>query len=332
MRAASVTRRTCLQALWGGALASRTLSAAAQRSPALVVDETWNDAGRRRDLPLRIRWPETDGSAAMPVVLFSHGLGGTREGGSVWGEAWSRAGFVVLHLQHPGSDLAAVRANARSFDDKAGLRAAAGAGQLLARLHDVVFVLDQIAQRHATRQDRWGGVRPHRVGLSGHSFGAHTTLGMAGQRYPGFGGISEPRLASFIAFSPTVPAIGDARRAFANLTRPILSITGTHDQDVVGNGATPDKRMAVFAALPKGDKAHLVLKDADHMSFSGQTGRSVEIVPREQVTRDLQDAHHALIAAITSDWWRATLLQDAQARGRLQAPAGLLSGDLWETA
>jgi len=68
------------------------------------------------------------------------------------------------------------------------------------------------------------------------------------------------------------------------------------------------------------------------MSFSGQTGRSVEIVPREQVTRDLQDAHHALIAAITSDWWRATLLQDTQARGRLQAPAGLLSGDLWETA
>jgi predicted dienelactone hydrolase len=332
MRAASATRRTCLQALWGGALALRTLSAAAQRPPAVVVDETWNDAARKRDVPVRIRWPESDGSAAMPIVLFSHGLGGTREGGSVWGEAWSRAGLVVVHLQHAGSDLPAVRASARSFNDKAGLRAAAGAEQLLARLQDVVFVLDQIAQRHGARQDRWSGVRPHAVGMSGHSFGAHTTLGMAGQRYPGFAGISEPRLASFIAFSPSVPATGDARRAFDRLTRPVLSITGTRDQDVVGNGATPDKRMAVFAALPKGDKAHLVLQDADHMTFSGQTGRPAEIVPREQVTRDLQEAHHALVAAITSDWWRATLLQDTQARGRLQAPAGLRSGDLWETA
>ena len=28
--------------------------------------------------------------------MFSHGLGGTREGGAVWGEAWAAAGFVVV--------------------------------------------------------------------------------------------------------------------------------------------------------------------------------------------------------------------------------------------
>lgn len=316
----------------GAALAPRALRAGAQNPPALVADETWHDAARMRDVPLRIRWPQADGSAATPMVLFSHGLGGTREGGAVWGEAWSRAGFVVVHLQHAGSDLAAVRASARSFSDKAGLRAAGSAEQLLARLRDVVFVLDQITQRHAARQDRWAGVRPNGVGMSGHSFGAHTTLGMAGQRYPAFDGIAEPRLASFIALSPTVPAVGDARRAFERLTRPLLSITGTRDQDVVGNGATPDKRMAVFAALPQGDKAHLVLRDADHMTFGGQVGGHAEIMARDQATRDLQSAHHALVAAITSDWWRATLLGDADARRRLQAPAGLLSGDLWEAA
>lgn len=329
---ALTTRRTCLKTLLCGAFASRALSAAAQGPPDLVADETWNDSARRRDVPVRIRWPAADSSAALPVVLFSHGLGGTRDGGSVWGEAWARAGFVVVHLQHAGSDLAAVRASAGSFNDKAGLRAAAGAAQLLARLRDVGFVLDQIALRHAARQDRWGGVRPSAVGMSGHSFGAHTTLGMAGRRYPGFDGITEPRLASFIAFSPTVPMQGDARRAFDRLTRPLLSVTGTRDQDVVGNGATPDKRMAVFASLPAGDKAQLVLQDADHMTFSGQTGRPAEIVPREQVTRDLQDVHHALVAAITSDWWRATLMADAAARARLLAPAGLRSADLWQTA
>ena len=325
------TRRSCLQALLGTALALRAVPASAQNAAARVMDETWTDTARKRELPVRLRWPDTGAyPGERPVVLFSHGLGGTREGGAVWGEAWALAGFVVLHLQHPGSDLAAVRASATSFNDKAGLRAAAGADQLLARLRDVGFVLDQIALRHAARQDRWASVRPSAAGMSGHSFGAHTTLGMAGQRYPGSDGISEPQLASFIAFSPTIPVIGDAQRAFERITRPVLSITGTRDQDVVGNGATPDKRMAVFAALPKGNKAHLVLQDADHMTFGGQTGRPAEIVPREQVTRDMQAVQHALVASITTDWWRATLLDDAAARARLIAPQGLRPGDMWQ--
>jgi hypothetical protein len=86
--------------------------------------------------------------------------------------------------------------------------------------------------------------------------------------------------------------MGDAHRAFERLDRPLLSITGTRDDDVVGVGATPERRMAVFAALPPGNKAHLVLQDADHMTFAGQTGRAAEIVPREAITRDLQAAHH----------------------------------------
>ena len=297
----------------------------------MVVDETWIDTSRKRALPVRLRWPDPGlYPGERPVVLFSHGLGGTRDGGAVWGEAWASAGFVVLHLQHPGSDLAAVRAVASSFADKAGLRAAAGPAQLVARLQDVGFVLDEISRRHAAGQDRWATVRRTAVGMSGHSFGAHTTLAMAGQRYAASDGVNEPRIASFIAFSPTVPALGDAQRAFDRMIRPLLSATGTRDQDVMGNGATPDRRMAVFAALPPGGKGHLVLQDADHMTFGGQQGRAVDIVQRESVARDLQAAHHALVATITTDWWRATLQDDSAARARLATPAGLRAGDLWQ--
>ena len=325
-------RRRCLRALIvSGVGAVPVLQARAQGSAPLVVDETWHDATRRRDLPVRIRWPQTLQNAdPVPVVLFSHGLGGTRDGGTVWGEAWARAGFVVIHLQHPGSDLPAVRAAAASFSDRAGLRAAGNAAQLLARLQDTAFVLDEIGRRHATRQERWSQVRPTAVGMSGHSFGAHTTLGMAGQRYAGHDGVQEPRLASFIAFSPSVPVLGDASQAFERLTRPLLSVTGTRDQDVVGNGATPERRKAVFAALPPGGKAHLVLEDADHMTFGGQDGRVAEILPREATARTRQPRHHALLAAITTDWWRATLQDDAAARSRLRAPEGLGPGDLWQ--
>ena len=322
-----LTRRTCLNAPLGTMLPD--LYAAAQGTDATVVDESWTDTDRGRTLPLKLRWPDAAfHGEPHPVLLFSHGLGGTREGGAVWGQKWAAAGFVVLHLQHPGSDLAAIRGVTNTFTDQRALRSLAGPVQLLERVRDVVFVLDEIGRRHAAGQGRWRTVRPTQVGMSGHSFGAHTTLALAGQRYPGFDGMTEPRLASFIAFSPTAPAT--AQQAFERMTRPLLSITGTRDSDVVGVGATPERRMAVYSALPPGDKAQLILQDADHMTFAGQTGRSVEIVPREQVTRDLQDAHHTLVAAISTDWWRATLLGDALARKRLLAPSGLRVGDVWQ--
>jgi hypothetical protein len=66
------------------------------------------------------------------------------------------------------------------------------------------------------------------------------------------------------------------------------------------------------------------------MTFAGQTGRAVEIIPRAQVTRDLQAEQHAWVAAISTDGWRATLMGDAAARRRLTAPQGLRSGDLWQ--
>ena len=299
-----------------------------------ALDETWTDASRQRDIPVKLRWPDEKlYPGERHVLLFSHGLGGTREGGAVWGEAWAAAGFVVLHVQHPGSDLPALRAVTTSFTDRNALRSVASPEQLMARWRDIQFILDEIQRRHAARQYRWGTVQPARIGLSGHSFGAHTTLGMAGQRYPAAAGgspIVEPRLASFIGFSPTAPPAGDAQAAFSGLVRPLLSVTGTRDSDVAGVGATPERRFAVFGALPPGYKAHLVLQDADHMTFGGQTGRAAEVVRREAVTRELQPRHHALIAAITTDWWRSTLLADASASERLIQPAGLANGDLWQ--
>ncbi|MBC7609408.1 MAG: dienelactone hydrolase [Polaromonas sp.] len=303
-----------------------------------VLDETWLDLGRRREIPVRVRWPLSALSVpagGLPLVLFSHGLGGTRAGGDVWGQAWAAAGFVVLHLQHPGSDLDAARRVASSFADAAALRGIGNAQQLIARLQDVVFVLDEIARRQradvATPDKRWAGVRADGIGLSGHSFGAHTTLGVGGQSYPGYAGMNEPRIAALAAFSPTLPVRDDAQQAFAGIKRPVLCLTGTLDGDVLGNGASPAKRAGVFAALPPGNKAQLVLKDADHMTFGGQTGRAADILPRAAATQSLQAAQHALIARITTDWWRAHLLADVAAKARLLQPSGLTPQDSWQT-
>ncbi|MEO5794882.1 MAG: hypothetical protein ABIP34_07655 [Rhodoferax sp.] len=196
-----------------------------------------------------------------------------------------------------------------------------------------MFALDEIALRQRTGQPGWARVRPDAVSLGGHSFGAHTTLGMAGQSYPGFASMDEPRLGAFIALSPALPVAGDATQAFARVTRPVLVVTGTRDGDVVGTGATPERRCAVFAALPPGGKALLVLQDADHMTLGGGAGaiqRPFMQARRNEATRVQEERHHALLAQITSNWWRANLLGDADARARLVRPAALDAGDVWQ--
>lgn len=322
---AHVSRRQAVATLAG--LATSPLAFAQTPS---YTDDTWQDPRRQRAVPVRIRWPQgTAPAGGWPVVMYSHGLGGSREGGEVWGSAWANVGFVVLHVQHAGSDIDAVRKVATSFKDRAALRTLGSAEQFLARLQDVVFVLDEIARRK-TIDKAWRDVRADAVGMAGHSFGAHTTLGVGGQSYPSSAGIKEPRIAALIALSPALPMRGDAAQAFAGVTRPTLCMTGTLDDDVVGNGATPDQRAGVFAALPKGNKAMLLLKDADHMTFGGVTGRAAGILPRAAITTQLQPQHHALVARITTDWWRAHLMGDDAAKAQLKSPAGLTPADSWQ--
>jgi len=49
-----------------------------------VRDLTVHDTARNRDIPVRVYFPPNDKPA--PIVLFSHGLGGPREGSKFLGE------------------------------------------------------------------------------------------------------------------------------------------------------------------------------------------------------------------------------------------------------
>ncbi|HZY18019.1 MAG TPA: hypothetical protein VFE82_06015 [Ramlibacter sp.] len=314
----TLTRRTLLLATPAMAFATR---AAAQALPA-PQDLAWTD-GDGRQLRVLVRWPAAPaGAAALPVVLYSHGLGGSREGGAVWGEAWARAGFVVLHLEHAGSNLEAIR-------KVRDARLLANARQLVDRFKDVRQALDAVERLHAARDGDWARVRAARFGLAGHSFGAHTTLGMAGERSPTLGSIVEPRLAAFVALSPSLPRT-DPQEAFVDIKRPMLCITGTEDGDVLGNGSSPERRRQVFDALPGPARAQLVLQHADHMTLGG-TPRARQPRRSRSAIRD-EGSHQAVVAALTTDWWRAWLQSDAAAKDRLRQPQGLIGADSWRLA
>lgn len=325
-------KRRELLAAAAAALAGRGRAA----ESAIVVDESWHDPARGRDIPVRLRWPA--GAAPCALVIHSHGLGGSRAGGAAWGEAWQAAGLAVLHVQHPGSDA--------TVWQEGGLRAArraASPGEYLARVADAHFLLDEIERRHAAGGP-WARVRLDAIGFSGHSFGARLTQALAGEQPPRGARservrrIAEPRLRAFVAFSPGFGERGgtdDAALAqrFGAITRPFLAITGSDDDAMLVGDADNARRRAVYRGLPAGRKAQLVLDGADHMTFGGGTGS--DVADRRALRRGpravaLEPQHRRVVAAITTDWWRWRLLGDEAAAQRLHAPAGLAAADLWE--
>jgi predicted dienelactone hydrolase len=260
--------------------------------------------------------------------VHSHGLGGSRDGADVWGEAWQQAGFAVLHVQHAGSDKAVMRSGS------AAMRNAASAEQLRARVADMQFTVDEITRRVQAREPGWSRARLDALGASGHSFGAVTVQALAGQRFPvPATGIAEPRFKAFIAFSPS-PGQGLAvAEGFAAVTRPFLGITGTHDADPLGRGLSGERRASVYDGLPRGQRALLWLDGADHMTFAGNAEQRLRarlgLLKREPVAAEREPQHHRLVAAITTLWWRARLLGDAKAIAALRAHVGLGEGDRW---
>lgn len=292
-----------------------------------TLDLTMMDAPRQREIPLRIYLPPEDHPAKpAAVILFSHGLGGSREGSSFLGEHWAARGFVAVFVQHPGSD-ASVWRDVRIGQRMNALREAASGRNLLLRIQDIPAVLDQL--------DRWNSETQHplagrldlkHVGMSGHSFGALTTQAVSGQAsgLPGQKPV-DPRIRAALILSPGIPRLGNPEQAFGDVKLPWLLMTGTQDNSPIGN-QTPQSRREVYPALPAGDKYELVLDKAEHSVF---TDRPL-IGDRQQRNPN----HHRAILAISTAFWDTYLNQNADARAWLSndGPRSILeTADQWQT-
>jgi predicted dienelactone hydrolase len=250
-----------------------------------VIDAELKDASRDRVIPIKVRVPE--GVSKIPLVIFSHGLGGSVEGGKTWGEHWAASGYLVVHVQHPGSDTPALRESfgAGVGEPKQRMRNIATPENLIGRVDDVRFVISEIERQQRANTPFWmGRVDLTRIAMAGHSFGAHTTMALAGQRYPGpVKTLSDSRIKAFIALSPN--ATGMPRTfadRFGSMNVPFLSITGTQDGDPFAADRNMKKmvakRTAVFEHQPAGDKYLLVLDSADHSVFNGNEAQSMRVL------------------------------------------------------
>jgi hypothetical protein len=283
------------------------------------------DPARGRPIPTRIHMPAAGGP--WPVVIFSHGFGGSLAAFSNAGRAWAAKGVVALHPTHADSvqvpDATLPEADARAV--RQALAAAAGDrpnGDLLAsvmerpvflrsRLADIGFLQGLVKAKDsrlpAAVRER---IDPARMGMAGHSFGAYLTLVICGAR---LSPEPPPPLPAGFRSGLVISGQGTGRLrlrpgAFARMATPLFSITGSLDFGAAGE--TPDWRLEAFQSARPGRQYAAILDGFRHGDFDAPDSDPV-LGKAASRLRNLQSA-----------FWRATLAGDASGWAELDRAAG----------
>lgn len=237
-------------------------------------DLDWQDGARQRAVPARLYWPaqaKADGGA-VPLIVFSHGIGGSRRGYSYLGGYWAAKGYASLHVQHVGSDRSLWMGNPWGLVRR--LHDAAKESEALNRVADVRFALDQLLLG-----PRGSRIDVNRVIAAGHSYGANTVMLLAGAQVQRQGqvmaGLSDPRFKAAIIISAP-PFYGETERTaeiLKTITMPTLHITATEDVIVIpGYHSDARDRIKVFDATGSARKSLVVFEGGSHSIFTDRAG------------------------------------------------------------
>jgi predicted dienelactone hydrolase len=203
---------------------------------AAAIDKAyWNEAHRNA----MVR------KGRYPLVVFSHGNGGSRNQNTFWCDYLASHGYVVVSADHTG--------NARwtIIDGKPVVfQGAERANSAKDRPLDVSFLLDQMIKWDKGADKRFSGrIDTDHAAITGMSFGSFTAHWASDQ---------DPRFKAVIAMSGAPPS-------HTNLTIPSLRMLGTEDRTlgVPGNNAIRDNH-----AKHTGPSFLLELKNGGHYSFT----------------------------------------------------------------
>lgn len=230
-----------------------------------VQDVEWNDAARARRVPARLFLPAPVPGRQVPLIVFSHGIGSSRDGYGYLGRYWASHGIASLHLQHVGSDRSLWQGNVLGLLSR--FQHAAGEPEAIARAQDFQFALDSLLEREYGERIARG-----RIVAAGHSYGANTTLMVAGARVERGGQmlqLRDPRVSAAIVISAP-PFYGDAdfRPILSGINIPTLHVTSEEDViHIPGYGSGVEDRLKVFDAIG-GAKTLAVYRQGSHNVFT----------------------------------------------------------------
>jgi dienelactone hydrolase len=226
----------------------------------------WFDAGRSRQVPVKIYYPSA-GKGPFPVVLFSHGLGRTREDCAYLGTHWASRGYVSVFVEHAGSDEAVWRGKVQpkkhlkeAFENPATMRN---------RPLDMRFALDQLERLKRDRDPVGMRMDLACVGAAGNDLGAETALALAGQVLPGGMIEADQRISAVIAMSPPVSQSQvPVDIVYKDISVPCLFMTGSEDDGVIGTTKAYQRRIP-FDNTFGADQYLTIFFGGDHMIYAG---------------------------------------------------------------
>ena len=239
-----------------------------QPAPNVAVAEyTWHDSQRNRDVPAKMYYP-ANGPGAFPIVIFSHGLGGTREDYDYFGRYLAGCGYVSVHVQHIGSDDSVWKGKRLIQIKEAMQQSAMNPDNIMNRPADISFAIDQMFALNARENNPFSHrLDTNRIAVGGHSFGAFTALAIAGETVGGKS-LADPRVKAAIAMSAPVhipQRQNDA--AFATVNIPTLHLTGTQDEGAVFGMRAADRRIP-FDHASRAPAFLIIFNGATHMTFA----------------------------------------------------------------
>ncbi|MDP9685259.1 MULTISPECIES: alpha/beta hydrolase family protein [Streptomyces] len=263
--------------------------------------------GRGDDLRVQVSAPVT--GRDLPVVVLSHGYGGSLDSYAPLADHWAAHGFVVLRPTHLDSRTLALPAD----DPRTPLI-------WRTRIDDLTRVIDHLAGLEAAVPGLAGRVDHGRIAVAGHSWGAQSASMLLGARVLDADGapgddLTDPRVTAGILLA--VPGRGGAdlspfaaenfafmNPSFDRMTTPALVVAGDHDDSALSVRG-PDWFTDAYRLSPE-EKSLLTLFGAEH-SLGGITAHE------HTETTDESPERVALLQRLTLAYLRSALGPDDDA-------------------
>lgn len=275
----------------------------------MVRGELVDSTRGNRPVALKMYYPQSESLKDLPLIVWSHGLGGSVDGAAFISRYLASHGYVILHVQHAGTDSSLWEGKpGHAWDIIRETHIPRSAS--LARFGDVPFVLDNIHEFLQHHPDIAPKIDLKNMGMSGHSFGAMTTQVLMGMQFPDEQGIlqdfSDSRFKCGILYSP-VPEFHLSgslpHDVYSPIKRPLFHMTGTDDSSPV-EGFGYERRLDVYNHS-NAEKYLMILNDGDHMIYNGSRGKL-----GQNPNRDL---HEEIIKMSALAFWEYKLKDDEAA-------------------
>ncbi|WP_437616299.1 alpha/beta hydrolase family protein [Erwinia sp. V71] len=199
----------------------------------------------------------------LPLIVFSHGYGGSNLSHHDLAEYLADSGFVVAAINHPGDNYSAINHGTKTSD-------------FINRPQDISHLIDYMLNNWTDKKS----IDPHRIGFFGFSRGGYTGLVLAGGK-PDFLGANTPYDHANIPFEKHYSSYilkNDSRIKAFVIADPVNIFT-THESvkninspiqlwisEFGGDGILPDEGKALRNILHINNEFHLVA-GATHFSF-----------------------------------------------------------------